>query len=51
MDGTTSPWCRLCDMRVAAVQVAPVYLDREATIGLVVDRIAEAADEVRPGSP
>ena len=31
-------------MRVAAVQAAPVYLDREATIELVVERIAEAAD-------
>ena len=28
----------------AAVQASPVYLDRDATIALVVERIAEAAD-------
>lgn len=32
-------------MRVAAVQHAPVYLDREATIAKVVDLIGEAAGE------
>ncbi|MBT5904858.1 MAG: carbon-nitrogen hydrolase family protein, partial [Acidimicrobiaceae bacterium] len=29
-------------MRIAAVQTSPVYLDRAATIGVVLDRIAEA---------
>ncbi len=29
-------------MRIAAVQATPVYLDRAATIGVVLDRIAEA---------
>ncbi len=31
-------------MRVAAVQMAPVFLNREATLGRVVDAISEAAD-------
>ena len=30
-------------MRIAAVQAAPVYLNRSATVDKVVDRIAEAA--------
>ncbi len=30
-------------MRVAAVQAAPAFLDRDATIGIVLDRLAEAA--------
>ncbi|HJM72498.1 MAG TPA: nitrilase-related carbon-nitrogen hydrolase, partial [Acidimicrobiales bacterium] len=29
-------------MRIAAIQTSPVYLDRAATIGVVLDRIAEA---------
>ena len=33
---------RLVDMRIAAVQAAPVYLDRAATVEVVVDRIGEA---------
>tara|TARA_Y100000588_G_scaffold346935_1_gene395296 strand:+ start:757 stop:1686 length:930 start_codon:yes stop_codon:yes gene_type:complete len=31
-------------LRVAAVQASPVYLDRDASIAVAVDRIAEAAD-------
>jgi nitrilase len=31
-------------MRIAAVQATPSYLDRGATIGVVLDRIAEAGD-------
>ena len=30
-------------MRVAAVQASPVFLDRAATIGVVLERLAEAA--------
>ena len=38
------PLVQTADMRVAAVQAAPVYRNREATIELVVERISEAAD-------
>ncbi|MBT3246894.1 MAG: carbon-nitrogen hydrolase family protein, partial [Actinobacteria bacterium] len=30
-------------VRVAAVQIPPAFLDRDGTIAIVVDRIAEAA--------